>query len=88
MAFRKESQPSYAREVSRRDFLRSTSGTALTLAGAGVMLSCPAWLRELVSTAAASTETPGLVADAPLDLRKYDRRPVPVVPQRERGARR
>ncbi len=68
MASRDKNSAAYLlrRDASRRDFLKATSRTALVLGGASVMLSCPAWLRELVTAAAASPQATGLVADAPL----------------------
>jgi pyruvate formate lyase activating enzyme len=55
--------------VSRREFLRLASGSAVLLGGLGIALSLPEWLEAVVTQAAASPRSSGLDAllrDAPV----------------------
>ena len=55
--------------VSRRHFLETTVRSAVILGGAGAVLSCPGWLRDLLehaTTAASAATTSDLLKRAPL----------------------
>ncbi len=64
------SQHQLQKKVTRRDFLKLASGSALVLGGAGIACSYPVWFERLVGESAAiplhSLSTKSLIENAPL----------------------